>query len=215
MITPDTKVGVALSGGKDSVALLYLLKGLQRSLQFQLYPIHAKVANYDTAILSKYCHQLDLPYTELDVRLDYSALDKKECFVCSRFIKGYITQKLKDEGIKTVAFGHHADDVATTFLLNLTQHNKIGAFLPVLSGTKSGVNSIRPLIYAREQELEKLVSDNNLPLLGYHCPYAQKNLRWELRKKIAPLEKLLDCKNLPQNIYRALQSSPKAEFWEK
>ncbi len=213
MIPRGATIGVALSGGKDSIALLYILKGLQQSLQFQLYPIHAKVSDYDTTILSDYCKQLKLPYTELSVPLDYSALNKKECFVCSRFIKGYITKHLKDEKIKTVAFGHHADDVAATFFINLTNHNKIGAFLPVLSGTKSGVDTIRPLIYNREKELENLVREKNLPLLDYHCPYAKNNIRWKLKEKIAQLETVLNCTNLPQNIYTALQSSAKAEFW--
>ena len=173
MIPAGSRVGVAVSGGKDSTALLYLLAHLQRSLRFSLYPIHAKVADYDTNALAELCQRLSLPYTELSVRLDYSALNKKECFVCSRFIKGFITKHLQEQKIGLVAFGHHAEDVAATFLINLINHHKIGAFLPVLSGTKSGVNTIRPLLYTKESELERLVKKQKLPLLGYSCPYAK------------------------------------------
>ncbi len=207
-------MGVAVSGGKDSVALLYLLAHLQKSLQFRLYPVHAKIADYDTTPIRLLCRQLQLPYTELEVKLDYTKLSKKECFVCSRLIKGYITEHLQSQNITAAAFGHHADDVAATFLINLLNHNKVGAFLPVLSGTKSGVNTIRPLIYIREKELKNLVKAKNLPLLNYKCPYAKDNSRLELKEKTKQLEKILECANLPKTIIKALQSQSKSEFWD-
>ncbi len=213
MVTDGSTIGVAVSGGKDSVALLYLLSQLQKSWQFDLYPIHAKVAEYDTTPVKNLCEELNLPYTELDVKMDYGKFSKKECYICSRFIKGFITEHLRGKNISRIAFGHHADDVAATFFINLVQHNKIGAFLPVLTNTKSGVDTIRPLIYLREKELESLVSRHNLPLIDYKCPYAKDNNRMELSKNINEIEKILDCKNLPEKIYKSLQSPQKSEFW--
>ncbi len=215
MIPTGCTVGVAVSGENDSVALLYLLHQLQKSMQFNLYPIHAKIAEYDTSPIRILCERLNLPYTELDVKLNYDKFSKKECYICSRFIKGYITEHLRKKNITRVAFGHHADDVASTFFINLIQHNKLGAFLPVLTNTKSGVDTIRPLIYLRKKELENLISKHNLPLIEYECPYANNNYRMKLEKNIQEIEEILNCKNLPEKIYKSLQSPQKSEFWNK
>ena len=152
------KVAVALSGGKDSLSLLYLLHALRgRGFPlFDLVAIHVRGefscgAGIDKGFLQGICEELQVP---LVVQNSTIKQDNLECYSCSRDRRKQIFEAAKKLGATTVAFGHHRDDNAQTLLLNLLHKAEFAAALPKLHMQRYGVTIIRPLIYIKEESLK-------------------------------------------------------------
>jgi len=212
MVASGERVCVALSGGKDSAALLYMLAYLQRHshLRFDLSAIHVRVAEYDTAVLARYCEALGVPYMEEGIRATRERLPDKACSVCSRVKRGAMARRLAAEGIRTVAFGHHATDAAETLLMNLALHRTLSAFPPKVVFGDTPLTVIRPMVYLEERAVARLHRHAGLPLLAWKCPYAANNIRERFRAGLAELETGLGARSLALTVVAALERTDPA-----
>jgi tRNA 2-thiocytidine biosynthesis protein TtcA len=216
LIERDESIAVAVSGGKDSTVLLYIMAYLRRysSLKFTVTAAHVKTADYDTRILRDLCDELSIPYRETTFKRPSDGRVKNHCYVCARLKRGALHELLSAQGIKKIALGHHATDVAETFLMNITEHKKLGSFCPRVEADKTGLTLIRPLVYLDEATITRIHRHLGLPLLSYECPYADGNLRACYKERLETMEKLLGVKDLSKRIVASLENVDSSNSWK-
>ena len=154
LIEGSGKIAVALSGGKDSLTLLTLLKKIigRRFPAADLVAIHVDGeytcgAGVNKPFLQKFCDQLDVP---LIIKTSTQELETLECYSCSRKRRSLIFDAAKSVDASVIAFGHHRDDNVQTLLMNLLHKGEFAGMLPKIFMRKYGVTIIRPLIYMKE-----------------------------------------------------------------
>jgi tRNA 2-thiocytidine biosynthesis protein TtcA len=183
------KFAIALSGGKDSLSLLFLLHSLRgRGFpMFELTAIHVRGefscgAGVDEGFLQGICTELGVP---MIVR---TAAKKEECYSCSRERRKLIFDAAKECGITTIAFGHHRDDSAQTLLLNLLHKAECASMLPKIPMLRYGVTIIRPLIYAAEETIREFARQYHFHRITCQCPIGQNSKRRDVERIIKNME---------------------------
>ncbi|MBF8262631.1 MAG: tRNA 2-thiocytidine(32) synthetase TtcA [Parachlamydiales bacterium] len=186
------RLAVALSGGKDSLSLLFLLHALRgRGFpMFGIVAIHVRGefscgAGIDERFLQGICQELDV---ELIVRTSTKKLENLECYSCSRERRKLIFEAAKEAGATHVAFGHHRDDSAQTLLLNVLHKAEFAALLPKLAMHRYGVTIIRPLIYASEETIKSFAQQYGFHRISCQCPVGQDSRRKKTDRLIQEME---------------------------
>jgi tRNA(Ile)-lysidine synthase TilS/MesJ len=187
-----TKIAIALSGGKDSLGLLFLLHSL-RGRGFPLFKIQAIHvdgefscgAGVNADFLQSICRELDVEFTICSSTQKREGL---ECYNCSRERRRLIFNAAKDGGSTIVAFGHHRDDSAQTLLLNLLHKAEFAANLPKVHMRDYGVTIIRPLIYLSEDSLINFAKQYGFARITCQCPVGQDSKRKTVAQLIHHME---------------------------
>jgi tRNA 2-thiocytidine biosynthesis protein TtcA len=216
LIQDGEKICVALSGGKDSITLLYILWYLNTysHLNFNLSAVHIKTDQYDTSVLKDLCEEFNVAYSEHSLCLERAAPDKSVCYVCSRLKRGAMSDILKELGISKIAYGHHANDVAETFFMNMLVNGKLGSFSPRVEYTDNDMVIIRPMIYLDEKVINDIHKHTGLPILSYKCPYEQTNIRKDFKKAVEKLELIFNARDFSKRLVGALENIDATNIWE-
>ena len=194
MVQGVEKVGIALSGGKDSLTLLYLLKAIS-GRGFPPFSLHAFHVSGEFScgsslaghFLQKICNELSIPLTILPSTQTKETL---ECYSCSRERRKLIFDAAKEHSITTIAFGHHRDDSIQTLLMNLFHKAEFAANLPKIPMHAYGVTIIRPLIFMAEQEIKEFAKLYGFARITCQCPVGQTSLRKKTEKLLSDLEEV-------------------------
>lgn len=186
------RIAVALSGGKDSLALLFLLHAIRgRGFPlFEIVAIHVDGefscgAGVDAGFLGAICRELGVP---LLIRSSTQKREGLECYRCSRERRKLIFEAAKEAGARTVAFGHHRDDSAQTLLLNLLHKAEFAANLPKVFMQAYGVTIIRPLIYVDEESIRAFAKQCGFARITCQCPVGQNSKRKVVDQILKDLE---------------------------
>lgn len=215
MLDGITKVAIALSGGKDSLSLLYLMHAISgRGFpNLELYAIHVNGefscgAGVNVEYLQGICDQMQVPFI---VRESTQKLESLECYSCSRERRRLLFEAAKSVGVNTIAFGHHRDDNAQTVLMNLLHKGEFAGNLPKLHMQDYGVTIIRPLIYVAENDIRTFAQQNGFMRISCRCPVGQKSMRKKVEGLLEEIEMLYP--NARENIAQAglLYGSDKAK----
>ncbi len=181
MLEGANKIAVALSGGKDSLTLLYMLKGiLGRGFpDAEIHAIHVDGeytcgAGVNLDYLRAICRELEINFI---TRKSTQTLDSLECYSCSRERRKLLFDAAKSVGACTVAFGHHRDDNAQTLMMNLLQKGEFAGMLPKLYMQHYGCNIIRPLVYVPENEIREFARQTGFARITCQCPVGQNSKR--------------------------------------
>ena len=200
------RLAIALSGGKDSLSLLFLLKAiLGRGFPaLPLYAIyvtgkHSCGSSLTQPLLTQICEELAVPLIELSSSQKEKNLS---CFTCSRERRRLIFHAAKKEGISAIAFGHHRDDNIQTLLLNLLHIGEFEGNLPKVPLKKYGVTIIRPLIYIAEKEIKTFAQFYGFARLTCQCPFGQTSKREETKIILKKIEESFP--NAYENLSRAV-----------
>ncbi len=199
MIEEGDRVAVGLSGGKDSVAMLAALAKL-RSFYPKKFDLVALTIDMqfnnepgDYSRLRELCDLLDVKYvvktTELYKIIFEVRQESNPCSLCARMRRGAIHDLAKSEGCNRLALGHHMDDVAETFMMNLLNGGHIGCFSPVTYLSRKDLYLIRPMIFARESDCARVVRRNELPVVKSQCPADGVTERQEMKLLLTSFEK--------------------------
>lgn len=208
------KVCIALSGGKDSLALLFLLHAIRgRGFPlFDLIAIHVDGefscgAGVDKNFLKGICQNLGV---KLVIKNSTQKREDLECYRCSRERRKLIFAAALEAGSTIVAFGHHRDDSAQTLLLNLLHKGEFAANLPKVHMRDYGVTIIRPLIYIDENSLREFAKQYGFARISCQCPVGQNSKRKVVDQLIKEME--VHFPNARANLARAgrLYGSEKA-----
>ena len=178
MIESGDNIAVGISGGKDSLTLLYGLHGLMR-----FYPNPFKICavtvdlGFDNLNLEKIrelCGQLDIPYTIVKTDIAHIIFhDRKEsnpCSLCAKMRKGALNEAIKKAGCNKVAYAHHKDDMVETMLMSLIYEGRFHTFSPVTYLDRMDLTVIRPLMYMNEADVIGFVNKMELPVVKSPCP---------------------------------------------
>ncbi|MBQ6265471.1 MAG: tRNA 2-thiocytidine(32) synthetase TtcA [Clostridia bacterium] len=199
MIEDGDRIAVGLSGGKDSVALLASLARLRSFYpkSFELVAVTLDMRfggeNTDYSALEKLCENLGVPYVIKRTQLAEIIFDlRKEsnpCSLCARMRRGILHDTAKENGCNKIALGHHLDDVAETFMMNLLRGGTVDCFSPVTYLSRKNIYMIRPMIYARESDCARAVRRGELPVVKSKCPADGVTAREQAKQLLNSLEK--------------------------
>lgn len=199
MISPGDKIAVGVSGGKDSVALLYALSQMRR-----FYPAEFDVAaitldpcfggvSADYSAIEKLCEDIGVEYvirrTQLWELIFEVRKEENPCSLCARMRRGILHDEAKKAGCNKIALGHHLDDAVETFYMNLLKGGNIGCFSPVTYLSRRDITLIRPMIYADESEVAGAAKHEGLPIVKSKCPVDGATERQRTKELVKVLEK--------------------------
>lgn len=213
MIDVNDKIAVGISGGKDSLTLLYGLRRLKDfyPIPFELSAITVDLGfeQYDTALLSQYVKQLNIPYYVEKTEIASIVFDHKKeanpCSLCSRLRKGAFNERAKAIGCNKIAYAHHKDDVLESFLMSLLYEGRIHTFSPITRLERSELELIRPLIYVREGEVASFAREQELPISKNPCPADGITKRQEAKELICSLKTTVP--DVKERIFSAIKGS--------
>lgn len=214
MIESGDKIAVCVSGGKDSVALLKCMAELRRFYpeSFELCAVTLDPCFFgeygDYSEIERLCKENSISYTVKRTDL-YNVIfetrkEKNPCSLCARMRRGLLHDTAKELGCNKIALGHHLDDAAETFLMNLFSGGRAECFSPVSYLSRKDLYMIRPLIFAYESDIERVVRKENLPIVKSNCPADENTHREEMKMLIKELEKKYPA--MRQKIIGAMQT---------
>lgn len=201
----DDNIAIALSGGKDSLTLLFMLAAISgRGFpDFNISAIHVSGeytcgAGIDVPYLSAICDALGV---RLIVKESKQKLEHLECYSCSRERRKLLFDAAESVGAKTIAFGHHRDDNAQTILMNLLHKGEFCGNLPKLHMIDYDKTIIRPLAYVSEDDIRRFADLQGFSRIMCRCPVGQNSMRKKVNDLIGEIEVLYP--HARENIARA------------
>ena len=211
MILSGDRIAVGVSGGKDSLVLLYAMAKLKEfyPVPFELHAVtvHPGPEEMDFSPVAELCRELGVEYhlvqTEIfRIIFDYRK-EKNPCSMCAKMRRGAMHNALKELGINKVA-------LVETFFLSLFYEGRLSCFQPVTYLDRTGITQIRPLLYCGEGVLRNAAQRFDLPVVHNPCPADGNTRRQEVKELVATLSK--DYPKLKDYVFGAMQRLPLPEW---
>ena len=214
-------VDVGVSGGKDSLLLLYALS-LYRKFAPQRFELKGLTLTmglepFDTSKVAALCKKLGVEYivrpTEIGRIIFEERHEKNPCSLCAKMRRGALNDLAKECGCNKVALGHHRDDALETLLLCLLHEGRIHTFHPKSYLSKADLTVIRPMVYLPEKHIIHVAREMQLPIIPSPCPANGATEREEMKYLLDSLCKLYP--NAREMMLSALQNEAQYGLWNK
>lgn len=210
MINDGDIIGVGVSGGKDSLALLEALATMRRfypkKYEVKAITIDMGFDSADFSPIKNFCDKLGVEFKTVKTEIAKIVFDvRKEpnpCSLCAKMRRGALHLAAKELGCNKVALGHHFDDAVETFIMNLFFEGRIGCFSPVTYLSNRDITLIRPLIYAEERDVRYFANKRALPVYKNPCPEDRNTERERTKALLSDIEK--SNKGLRHRIFHAM-----------
>lgn len=213
MIQEGDRIVVGVSGGKDSLALLVLLKQLQSffPVKFELEAVTLTmgIGEFDLSPVMELCKRIDVNYTIEETvigKIVFEARDESNpCSLCANLKRGALHNTAKRLNCNKVALAHHRDDVIETFLLSTLYAGKIQTFSPVTYLKRKDLYLIRPMIYIEEKHIKEYIKVNSLITVPSPCHVDGKTKRQYVKELLMDMHK--ENRNIKNNLFGAIKRS--------
>lgn len=210
MIDEGDVIAVGVSGGKDSLTLLYALHGLMRFYpkRFQLKAITVDLGLGIQKLdeIAELCKSMDIEYhivkTEIGEIIFSQRKESNPCSLCAKMRKGALNEKAKEIGCNKIAYAHHRDDIIETMMLSLIYEGRFYSFSPKTYLDRMDLTVIRPLMYAGECDIIGFQNKMNLPVAKNPCPVDGHTKRQYVKDIIRDLN--LENPGVKERFFRAI-----------
>ena len=213
LIKDGDRICVGVSGGKDSLVMLYGLHLLQRFINID-YTITGvtldpgfKGVSTDYSPIADFCRDKGIEYKVIKTQIAEIVFDvRKEtnpCSLCARMRRGALHDATVALGCNKIALGHNYDDAVETFIMNLFTEGRIGCFSPMSYLERTDIHMIRPLLYAAEKDIRRAAVKNELPIVKSVCPADGHTNRQRTKDFLAEADKTYE--GIKNRIFGAMQ----------
>ena len=212
LIENKDRIAVGVSGGKDSMLLLWLLRErLQRiPIAYELTAIHI-----DPGFDSESADRLEVFFEQEGFRYEIIRTDhgprahgpgnrENPCFLCSRLRRSALFGKARELGCRKIALGHNQDDMIETFFINICYGAQVAGMVPRQEFFDGELTVIRPLALVPAQSILRVCRNLGLPILQSNCPSAALNRRMEVRRMLEGIFR--QNSKVRGNIYHAMSN---------
>ena len=212
MIQDEDKIAVGISGGKDSLTLLYALSTLRRFYPhpFELHAVTVDLGfeNLNLGKIEALCKELDVPYTIVPTQIASIVFDQRKeknpCALCAKMRKGALNEAIRGAGCNKIAYAHHKDDVVETLMLSLIYEGRFHTFAPVTFLDRMNLTVIRPLVYMKEADVIGFVHKHDVPVVKSPCPADGHTRREYVKQLLRQLN--LENPGVKDRMFTAVQS---------
>lgn len=195
MIQEGDHIAVGISGGKDSLTLLYALHGLKRFYpnRFELSAITVDLGyeEFHLEPIHQLCESLDVPYKVVKTDIAHILFEERKesnpCSLCAKMRKGALNDAVKEMGCNKVAYAHHKDDIIETMLLSLIFEGRFYSFSPKTYLDRMDLTVIRPIMFVDEADVIGFQNKYHLPVVKSKCPidgYTKRQYAKELVRQL-------------------------------
>lgn len=212
MIEDGDKIAIGISGGKDSLAMLYALHGLKRFYpkKFEIHAVTVDLGfkNLNLDKIKEICEELEVEYTIVSTEIAKIIFeDRKEsnpCSLCAKMRKGALNDAIKAAGCNKVAYAHHKDDVVETMLMSLIFEGRFHTFSPVTYLDRMDLTVIRPLMYMNEADVIGFINKYDVPVVKSPCPADGNTKREYIKQLLRQLN--LENPGVKERMFTAIQT---------
>ena len=212
MIQGGDHVLVAVSGGIDSLSLLWLLRErLERiPVQYRLTAAHvdpgfgADSAERMEGYFASNGFEYRVIRSDLGLRAHSDENRENPCFLCSRLRRKILFELAEELGCGSIAFGHHKDDLIETFMLNLFYGASVSTMVPTQVFFGGKLSIVRPLYLVDRTLIEKYAHSMGLAAIDLGCPTSGHSKRGQVREMLQTLYR--SNKKVKGNIFHALHN---------
>lgn len=178
MIDEGDRIAVGISGGKDSLTMLYALANLRKfypkKFEIEAITVHLGFEQMDLSQIENLCKELDVNYHVVPTQIYQVVFEERKesnpCSLCAKMRKGAFNHKAVELGCNKIAYAHHSDDLVETMLMSLLYEGRFHTFSPVTYLDRMNVTVIRPLMYVKEADIKGFCNAYHLPVVKSPCP---------------------------------------------
>ena len=195
LIESGDRIAVGVSGGKDSLVLLKALAAYKMYIKkdFELISLTVDLGfdGFDTSGIEKFASDLNIKHRTVRTDIGKIVFDVRQesnpCALCAKMRKGALYTAALEEGCNKAAFAHHVDDAIETFFMSMMYEGRMNTLSPKSYLSRTGITLIRPLILAREHDIEKLANRESMPVCKNPCPASGYTKRQEAKEEMLRL----------------------------
>ena len=210
MIQEGDHIAVGISGGKDSLTLLYALAGLRRfypkKFTITAITVGLGLPDMDFSGVRTLCEQLEVPYEIVETQIGEIVFDirkeKHPCALCAKLRKGALNEKALALGCNKIAYAHHRDDFVDTLFLSLFQESRIASLSPQYVLERTGLTLIRPMMLIPEAQIKGFCKKYELPVVKNSCPADGNTAREKVRQSLRLLQ--TEYPDLRERVFSAI-----------
>lgn len=212
MIQPNDRIAIGISGGKDSLTLLYALAGLRKFYpnKFEIIALTVDLGfpGFDLTPIRRLCEDLHVEYHIVKTEIGRIVFDERKetspCALCAKMRKGALNDYAKKLSCNKIAYAHHMDDIIETMFLSMFYEGRFYSFAPVTHLDRSDLTVIRPLMYVPEANVIGFLHKQNLPLVKNPCPADGETKREYIKQFVRTLN--LENPGIKKRIFHAIRN---------
>ncbi len=219
MIKDGDRIAVGVSGGKDSITLLYALRLYQyfSKVKYDIVGVTLDMGLFhpDTAELKRFCDANDIKYEVVETKIGNIVFEARNeqnpCSLCSNLKRGALHNAAISLGCNKVALGHHFDDVLETLMMSLLFEGRFHTFSPVTYMERKNIHVIRPMVYASEMDVIGAAKRHALPVFKSGCPADGVTKREEMKEQVRNIIKVYP--DFKERVLTALKNKDSQDLW--